>query len=165
MIEERFFGLREVRSARTVLFFASFRSEVDTFGMICRSLDHGKKVVLPRVNARELELLEIMAIGELAPGYMGIPEPFISSAERQVSVNDIDVIIVPGAVFDDCGNRIGYGGGYYDRLLSHLQSNTIVIAPAYEEQVIPSVPAEPHDRKVHIIITDKRTIRCFYRDI
>jgi len=58
------------------------------------------------------------------------------------------------------GNRIGYGGGYYDRLLSGMQKHVPVIAPAYEEQIIDSIPSEPHDRKVQIIVTDRQLIRC-----
>ena len=67
---------------------------------------------------------------------------------------------IPGTAFDETGNRIGYGGGFYDRLLAQLQKPVPIIAPTYEEQVIDSVPTDPHDKKVNIIVTDRREIRC-----
>jgi 5-formyltetrahydrofolate cyclo-ligase len=69
-------------------------------------------------------------------------------------------VIIPGAGYDTSGNRIGYGGGYYDKLLSELTNKIPIIAPAYEEQVVDSIPEEPHDIKVHMIVTDRRVIWC-----
>jgi 5-formyltetrahydrofolate cyclo-ligase len=159
-IQERLFALQEFRASKAVFFFASFRSEADTFVMIRKSLDEGKKVVLPKVEGKDLGLYEIRGLDELVPGCMGIPEPSVLGDDRKVGINDVDIVIIPGAAFDETGNRIGYGGGYYDRLLAGLRKSVPVIAPAYEEQVIDSVPAEPHDKKVSIIVTDRREIRC-----
>ncbi len=159
-IAERLFSLNEIRQARTVFFFASFRSEVDTFPMIMRCLAEDKRVVLPRVEGTDLGLYLINHPDELAPGYIKIPEPTVISDDRKVSIHDVDAIVVPGAAFDPRGNRIGYGGGFYDRLLAGLQKSVSIIAPAYEEQVIESVPAEQHDRGVTIIVTDRQEIRC-----
>jgi len=159
-IEVRLFDLNEFKTAKTIFFFASFRSEVDTIGMIKQALDEGKRVVLPRVEGQILGLYEIKNLDELAPGYMGIPEPSVLTDDRRISINDVDAVIIPGAAFDQTGNRIGYGGGFYDRLLAQLQKPVPIIAPTYEEQVIDSVPAEPHDKKVNIIVTDLREIRC-----
>jgi len=145
---------------------------IGVVGMIRMSLEGSKRVVLPRVEGQNLGLYEIKSLDELAPGYMGIPEPnpqlphFNKGGEggfydiRRVSINDVDAIIIPGAAFDETGNRIGYGGGFYDRLLAQLQKPVPIIAPTYEEQVIESVPTDPHDRKVNIIVTDSREIRC-----
>ena len=157
-IEGRLFELNEIKHAKTLFFFASFRSEVETSGMIRRSLKEGKTVILPRVEGTALGLYRIMGPDELIPGCMKIPEPSVLTDDRKVQINDVDVIVVPGAAFDRSGNRIGYGGGFYDRLLAQLQKPVPVIAPAYEEQVIDVVPAEPHDKKVSIIVTDRRVI-------
>jgi len=159
-IEARLFLLPEFTTAKTIFFFASFRSEVDTVGMIRRALDEGKRVLLPRVEGHNLGLYEIKSLDELVPGYMNIPEPFVLTDDRKITINDINAVIIPGAAFDETGNRIGYGGGFYDRLLAQLQKSVPVIAPTYEEQVIDVVPAEPHDQKVSIIVTDSREIRC-----
>jgi 5-formyltetrahydrofolate cyclo-ligase len=159
-IEARLFNLPEFSAAKTIFFFASFRSEVDTIGMIRMSLEAGKRVVLPRVEGQNLGLYEIKSLGELGPGYMKIPEPSVLTDDRKITINDVDAVIIPGAAFDKNGNRIGYGGGFYDRLLAELQKPVAVIAPTYEEQVIESVPTDPHDKKVSIIVTDRREIRC-----
>jgi len=160
MIRESLLSLDEFRHAGIIFFFASFRTEVDTAELIKASLSAGKRVVLPKVDTdnHELLLFEVRDFGELVPGYMGIPEP--SFRETQMSINDVDLVIVPGAGFDALGNRIGYGGGYYDRLLSGLQRRIPVIAPAYEEQIADALPAEPHDIRVDVIITDRQLIRC-----
>jgi 5-formyltetrahydrofolate cyclo-ligase len=162
VINERLMSLDEIRNANVLFFFASFRSEVNTLDAIAQLLSDGKRPVLPKVdNERHVLLLyEVKDMGELAEGYMGIPEPTALSADRMVEINGVDAVIIPGAGFDVEGNRIGYGGGYYDRLLSLLTRRVLVVAPAYEEQIVESVPAEPHDIKVDVIVTDRRVIRC-----
>jgi 5-formyltetrahydrofolate cyclo-ligase len=159
-IEARLFNLPEFKTAKTISFFASFRSEVDTVSMIRRSLEAGITVVLPRVEGRDLVLYQIKGMHELVPGCWDIPEPSVVTEDRKINANSVDTIIIPGAAFDETGNRIGYGGGFYDRLLAQLQKPVPIIAPTYEEQVIESVPTDSHDKKVNIIVTDKREIRC-----
>jgi 5-formyltetrahydrofolate cyclo-ligase len=160
LIKERLFTLPEFISAKTVFFYASFRSEVETLSMIKESLKMGKSVVLPRVDKEKhrLRLYEIKDGSELSPGYMGIPEPSLRD-ERLVNLDDIDVVIIPGAAFDYSGNRLGYGGGYYDILLSESKKKIPIIALAYEEQLVDSIPSETHDVKVDMIVTDKRVIK------
>ncbi len=160
VIHSALFALDEIENAATLFFFASFRSEVDTIEMIRHALAAGKKVILPKVIAESrLALYQIMSTDELLPGFMGIPEPSENSG-LLCRVNDVDVVIIPGACYDETGNRVGYGGGYYDRLLAEINNAFPIIAPAYEEQILAEVPAEPHDRKVNIIVTDRRVIRC-----
>jgi 5-formyltetrahydrofolate cyclo-ligase len=153
-IEARLFGQSEFRSAAVIMFFASFQSEVETHHMIRRALAEGKRVVLPRVKGKELELLEIENYErDVAPGAWGIPEP---ERGRPVELKDIGLIVMPGAVFDVRGNRIGYGGGFYDKLLPLYTGRTVALA--FELQIIPEVPAAAHDIPVHMIITEKRII-------
>ena len=159
-IEELLYGTEEFRTAKTISLFASFRSEVGTFGIIRKLLTEGRRVVLPRVEGQLLGLYEIRSLDELLPGCMNIPEPTVLSDDRKLSINDVDAVIIPGAAFDETGNRIGYGGGFYDRLLAGLRKPAPIIAPAYEEQVIASVPAFAYDKKVSMIVTDRRVIRC-----
>jgi 5-formyltetrahydrofolate cyclo-ligase len=161
LIKEKLFSLEEFRQAPVVFFFASFRSEVSTFAQIEEALSLGKRVILPSVDSRkkELRLYEIKELSELSTGYMDIPEPAVSE-ERERDINDVTLVIMPGAAFDPKGNRLGYGGGYYDRILSRLRRKIPLVALAYEEQILDSVPAGPHDIRVHIIVTDRRVIRC-----
>ncbi len=162
LIRERLLSLGEIREAKVFFFFASFRSEVDTIVPMKTLLAEGKRIVLPKVDRQNhlLLLYEIKDLEELVSGYMGIPEPSVLSEDRMVAVDGLDTVIIPGAGFDAAGNRIGYGGGYYDRLLSPIQRDVTIIAPAYEEQIVESIPTEPHDVRVGMIVTDRRVIRC-----
>jgi 5-formyltetrahydrofolate cyclo-ligase len=120
----------------------------------------GKRVLVPKVDKQRhrLRLYEINDLKELSPGYMGIHEPSLPD-ERLREINDIDLIIIPGTGFDFSGNRLGYGAGYYDTLLSDVKKKFPFVALAYEEQLIDSIPAELHDVKVDIIITDRKVMR------
>ena len=121
-----------------------------------RALAEGKRVVLPRVKGKELELLEINNFdGDVAPGAWGIPEPEKGTA---VELGSIDLVIVPGAAFDSRGHRIGYGGGFYDRMLPRYSGMTVALA--FELQIVPEVPVDPHDIPVRKIVTEKRVIDC-----
>jgi len=161
LIKERLFSLSEFQQAPIVFLFASFRSEVSTFPQIEEALALGKRVILPSVDSlnKELRLYEIKELSELSTGYMGIPEPAVAE-ERERDINDVTLVIMPGAAFDPRGNRLGYGGGYYDRLLSRLRRKIPLIALAYEEQLVDSLPTGPQDVRVHMIVTDRRVIRC-----
>ncbi len=153
-IEERLFSLPEFTSARAVLFFASFRSEVETGPMIRRALASGKRVILPKVRGKELELFAIKNLDkDVSPGAWGIPEPRESAPVR---LSEIDAIIVPGAAFDEHGNRLGYGAGFYDKLLSAFTKPTVALA--FEEQIVSEVPAASHDIPIKKIVTEKRVI-------
>lgn len=158
-IKQRLLALPEFLSARSVLFYASFRSEVETAGIIREALSMGKRAILPKVDKGRhgLRLYEIQSLDELAPGFMGIPEP-IRTEKREILLDETDLVIIPGAGYDYSGNRLGYGGGYYDILLSGRKKNMPVIALAYEEQLIDAIPAEKHDVKVDMIVTDLRVI-------
>ena len=153
-IEQRLWLLPEFRSASTVMFFASFRSEVETGPMIRHVLASGKRVVLPRVKGRQLALFEIKDFDtDVSPGAWGIPEPVES---HPVPLTAVDLIITPGAAFDESGNRLGYGAGFYDRILSSFPRMTVALA--FEEQIVPQVPTDPHDVPVKKIVTEKRVI-------
>jgi 5-formyltetrahydrofolate cyclo-ligase len=156
-IEAKLFGLPEYRAASVVLFYASFQSEVETHHMIRRALSEGKRVVLPRVKGKQLELLEIANFDrDVSPGAWGIPEP---ESGRQADLKDIGLIVVPGAAFDEKGNRIGYGAGFYDRLLPFYKGRTVALA--FELQIVPEAPSDLHDIPMQKIITEKRVIDVY----
>ena len=167
-IEKRLFSLKEFQKTDSILLYVSFRSEVNTMNYLEDVVSLGKTLILPRVDSRQrtLRLFEIKDVSELSPGYMGILEPRIKK-DREVSLNKIDLVIIPGTGFDITGSRIGYGGGYYDRLLSYeskqlarVEKHIMTIALAFEEQIGKKIPTEPHDIKVDMIVTEKRTIHC-----
>ena len=166
-IEKRLFELDNFKKANSILMYVSFRSEVNTRKFLDDIHKMGKRLILPLVDARHkvLKLYEVKDNSELAPGYMGIPEPDVRE-NRRVTIKDIDLVVIPGTGFDIQGNRLGYGGGYYDRLLSYESKQLAevehipTVALAFEEQIGEEIPAEPHDIQVDMIITDKRLIRC-----
>lgn len=160
LIKYNLFNFTGFKEAKTVLFYASFGAEVDTISMIEESLQMGKRVLVPKVDKERhrLRLYEIKDLRELSPGFMGIPEPSLPD-ERIRDTKDVDLVIVPGTAFDYSGNRLGYGAGYYDILLSGTEKKIPFVALAYEEQLIDSIPSETHDVKVGIIITDRHVIK------
>lgn len=162
-IRSRLKLLKEFREAKAVLLFASFRTEPDTHLLIKDCLKQQKRVFLPRVNIskRELEIKEIDPSEELIKGHWGIPEPPDRAPSRDI--NEADLIIVPGLCFDRKGGRIGYGAGYYDKLLSNLKRPVPVVAIAYDEQIVETVPIETHDKRVDIIVTDREVIYCGHK--
>ena len=162
MIHERLYALDAFIEANVIFSFVSFRTEVDTFRIIKKAFLDNKKVVIPKVSkaTHMLLLYEIKDMDELLPGSMGIPEPSVTTDDRSFSIHDVEIVIIPGLGFDIHGNRIGYGAGYYDKLLAEMKKAVPIIAPAYEEQVVDSIPSEAHDVKVNGIVTDRCVIRC-----
>ena len=162
-IHSRLFFLPEFVTAKTLAFYVSFKSEVLTGTMIREALSLGKAVVVPITDLanRRLKLSRIVDYtADLAPGTWGILEPK-PECIRPVALEEIDLVIVPGAVFDQKGCRIGYGGGFYDNLLKSVQERRPSVALAFELQMIEEVPVESgHDEPVDIIITEERVIRC-----
>ncbi len=160
MIMDKVLSSPDFKKAKTILYFVSFRSEVATLPHIEEALKRGKRIVLPKVDniERRLILYEILDTKEIKPGFMGIPEPE-AVPERQRDINDVNLVIMPGVAFDPDGNRLGYGAGYYDKLLAGLKRDIPLIAIAYEEQIVNALPSEDHDVRVNKIVTDKRVIQ------
>ena len=155
-IKERLFGLKEFRDAGRVLFYVSYSGEVFTHEMIKQALKD-KKVVLPISNKHDntLSLSIIKSWDDLEIGSYGILEPK-KECIKDVQIDDIDLIIVPGVAFDLNGNRMGHGKGYYDKLLE--KTKAITVGLAFEFQLVEKIPTELHDKPVDIIITEKQII-------
>ncbi|MBF0607950.1 MAG: 5-formyltetrahydrofolate cyclo-ligase [Candidatus Magnetobacterium sp. LHC-1] len=163
-IKTRLLRLRQFRDATTVMFYASFRSEPETLTIIADALGSGKLVALPKVDMlkRQLDIYEIRNMGELVSGCMNIPEPDVSQSRRidTEQLSRFDLIVMPGVAFDTAGGRLGYGGGFYDRLLSSMQyRHPLLVALAYTEQMVDDIPMQEHDVRVDMIITDTGIIR------
>lgn len=161
-IMDRVLGMALYQSAATVFIYVDFRSEVITRPLIDHMLRCGKKVVVPVTLIKEKDLLAVTITDpdkELAPGYCSIPEPIVEIREKQMFSPDlIDIIFLPGSVFDEQGGRMGYGGGYYDRFVSEKAPQAVRVGLAYELQMIESAPLQPHDELLDFIITEERTI-------
>jgi len=159
-------NLPEWQRAKKVMIYLPFRKEVDTTGLISRAFAEGKHVVIPacRENPRRIIASRLLDIAEdLTPGAWGILEPK-PEALRQVCPSEIDLVLVPGVAFDRCGNRLGYGAGYYDRFLRTLRPNVKAMALAFQLQVLEQIETKEHDSPVDMLVTEEGLIDCaFFR--
>lgn len=153
-------SIPDIHTARTIFIYVSFKNEVQTHDIICKALVEGKIVAVPFIDNKNKKLVasRIYNISDLAPGTLGILEPKRDSVQP-LSIEEIDVIIVPGVVFSEKGWRLGYGGGYYDRFLYSTTHKSFALA--YELQIIPELPHDDrYDVPVDYIVTENRIITC-----
>ncbi|MCL2297053.1 MAG: 5-formyltetrahydrofolate cyclo-ligase [Proteobacteria bacterium] len=171
-IAQRIMVLPSFLAARTVLLFHPFGSEWEATLLVQEALQNGKTVVLPRVlsnqgTSRRMVLQTIEDIArDTAPGMRGIFEPL---PERPVvSPGAIDWVLVPGVAFTPRGDRLGYGGGFYDqllpqmtaRVLRHVPRHVPHIAGAFDVQIVDALPTDPHDCPMDAIYTERRVLHC-----
>jgi 5-formyltetrahydrofolate cyclo-ligase len=153
IVESRFF-----KESSVIMAYMPIQNEIRTDLLIERSIASGKTILLPRIkDAETMEAVPIQSLGsDLIKGYMGImePDPSIPAANPQT----IDLVILPGIAFDRKGYRIGFGGGYYDRFITRLRNDCILLAPAYDFQVLEHIPAEAFDQPVDMVVTEKEII-------
>jgi len=158
-IARRIGALASFEGARVVLVTLPYRSEWNAALLARHALAAGKIVAAPRVDppSRMLRPLRVVDLdGDVEPGYRDIPEPRVSCPP--VALDAIDWVLVPGVAFDAAGRRLGYGGGFYDRLLPLLPRGVPRVAGAFEAQIVDAVPAMPHDVAVDCVVTEVRTL-------
>lgn len=159
-IMDRLFDFANFLEAKTVLFYMNVNSEVATDTMIRKAMEYEKGIVLPWVDRKEKQIVSFRIEDmdkDVQPGYLNIPEP-IPQRCKVMPFEHIDLAIMPGIAFDERGGRIGHGTGFYDRVIPKLDVTTRKVALAFECQIVPQIPMEPHDRYTDIIITENRTI-------
>jgi 5-formyltetrahydrofolate cyclo-ligase len=157
LIFERLILLPQYSSAQTVLCYVSFRSEVATHAFISQLWADRKQVVVPYCVAQHLKLFRLNRFSDLAPGTLGIlePKPDLRGYElRSAAVQELDLLVIPGLAFDRHGGRLGYGKGYFDRLLTGARSDALLAAVAFECQLFDAVPMQPYDVRVDVVITE-----------
>ena len=155
-IFEQLITVPEFKRADRIYTYVSMDNEIDTIMLIDYSLSLEKRVFVPRVSGRDMEFYEISDISELSPGYMGIYEPDINGKEPDYSRTGF--MCMPGLAFDKSYNRIGYGGGFYDRYLS-VENKLYKAALAYEAQLLESIPAQDGDVRPDMIVTEESIYR------
>lgn len=158
-IWHRLFAEVEYVRAGVVMLFLSLPGEPDTTPLVLRCWQDRKRVLAPKVswNQRRMLPVEIRSLtDDLSVSQMGVREP-VSGIPFPVSM--IDLVIVPGLGFDEFGNRLGRGRGFYDRFLAHPEFKGRTCAVAFEQQVVPAIPTGPLDRPVHMLVTDEKVRR------
>lgn len=152
-------ALERYQGARTVMAYMTFGSEFLTDRFIGHALAASKVLVLPRID-RSHDRLELHAVrdldAELTAGPWGIREPRPDFCPP-VAVATIDFILVPGLGFTPRGDRLGYGRGYYDRLLAQREPHTAVVAAAFAVQMLDAIPVSTRDAPVDLVITEVET--------
>jgi len=152
----------EYQRAHVLMLFLSTPYEVDTRQLAIQAWADNKTVLAPRVawDQRRMLPVEIQSlVSGVEDDFMGIREPVEG---MPVPVADIDLVIVPGLGFDEQGNRLGRGRGFYDRFLSHPDFHGVSCALALEEQVVEAIPVGTTDVAVDMLVTDAR-VRHFNR--
>ncbi len=154
IIKSKVFALDEFKKAKSVLLFASFNGEVETYKMIKAVLKKGKTICLPfvakkkRLIARAIKNIEDSL--EAGPYTILQPRPDCS---KIMPKKDLDFIVVPGLAFDSRGYRLGRGGGYYDRFLANMPKRIHTVGVCFDFQIVSSVPRSSHDLPVKQIIS------------
>jgi len=155
------------QQADAVLGYMNFGSEFASELWINNVLADGRRLALPRVNrhTNHLELYWVDDLEEqLAPGLWGIREPVVERCKRLSSINEVEFALLPGVAFARNGARLGYGGGYYDKLLAKRvlggSNSPVLAAAAFTMQVVNDIPQEATDIKVEWIITEQEAISC-----
>lgn len=157
LIIDKLVGLDHYQKSKTVFVYMSFKNEVITSELIERMFSENKRVVIPYTDIKNTVIIpsEIKNIEEdLVLSKYGYYEP-VNEKIKVVEPEEFDLMIIPGVVFDKQLNRVGFGKGYYDRILCRKRKDAKVVAIAYEFQVLDEVPAEKHDIKMDMIITER----------
>lgn len=182
-LKDRFCGLKEYIEAECIFAYMSYNEEVRTNPIIEQAILDGKRVCVPRTYASGakrnsknepipdfMEFIYIESVDDCVPCYMGIPEPndFISGIDEN---GDLDIsrariadeksvlFLMPGLAFDKSLNRIGYGGGFYDKYLEgHADMRFLKVALCFDFQIYESLPVMAHDEKLDLVISPSMVI-------
>lgn len=154
IIKDKLLGLRYVQDAGCIMAYYSYKNEPNLLEFMHACLDRGKCVALPYVAGEDNLIPVNYNFGSVMKSNVyGIPEPVIMNDSEQ---EDPDVVLVPGIVFDESLNRIGFGGGYYDRFLQ--ETAALKIGVCFDCQIVAHICPEPHDIPMDLIVTEKRII-------
>ncbi len=157
IIADTLFSLEIYKKSQNIALYHPINGEVCTNIIFNKSVLDGKKLYFPKVLGSFLEFYLVNDFSDLEPGFKDIPEP--GAEATKINKDDLDLILIPGLGFDKFGNRLGYGGGFFDKYLEDLPKHKSV-ALAFDLQVLDCLPARKHDMKVGRIITESKAINC-----
>ncbi len=151
-------SLPQFQDASTVMMYLSLRYELDTAEAIEQAWALGKAVVVPRISWEQKTMAPVRIESfqdEFSVSVSGLRNPV---SQAVVPLENIDLVVVPGLAFDMQGNRLGHGGGYYDRFLCLPESKARRCGFAFDQQVVPCIPRENHDQVMDFVVTDTQTV-------
>ena len=150
-------AMPEYLASETVFCFVGSSREIDTTEILLHALSSGKRLCVPRCVSRGImELCQITSLEQLTPGTYGLLEP--SADAPVVQIDDVDFAVLPCTTCNHLGQRLGKGGGYYDRFLSHYRGGSVLLCR--EKLIRDEIPVEPHDYPIPWVLTE----RCLYED-
>ncbi len=164
-LQVRLFAEQEMEHPVCVFCYISTGKEAGTRRIIETLWQRGIQTAVPKVSGSEMDFFFIQDWEETSPGTMGILEPSLkkmgSERLKRAVVQDGSVFLIPGLAFDKQGDRLGYGGGYYDKFFNRIQNITCTkIGIGYEFQIVKTIPRERHDCLLDKIVTPTQTIVC-----
>ena len=148
VLQEKFLSSDLYRNARTIYGYLPYNQEVRTVPILERALADGKRVAVPKVYADEMRFIYLTDLSLVETGYSGIPEPIADGPEGD---DPTALVLMPGLAFTREGQRIGYGGGFYDKFLA-AEPNHPTVALCYDFQIVEQLPTEEYDIPVHEVI-------------
>ena len=154
-ITEALTQLPEYRNAERIMAYADYNHEVITRYIIEQAWKDGKEVAVPKVFGKDMVFYRLTDFSQLESGYFGIPEP--KEDGETVSWEEA-MMVMPGVAFDVNCNRVGYGGGFYDRFLEK-HPEVCRVAVGFSFQILPEVPTEPTDIRPQVIVTEENIYR------
>lgn len=145
-------AMPEYQAAETVFCFAGVKREIDTHLILEDVLSAGKRLCVPLCTAPgHMELRQITALSQLSTGSFSLLEPPVNTP--RISIDDVDLAVIPCLTCNHGGQRLGKGGGYYDRFLSHYRGGTVMLCR--EKLIREEIPVEPHDYPIPWVLTEK----------
>ena len=148
-IYKLFWNLPQYQSAKKVMCYLSFGTEINTWPLVEEMLQGGKSLYVPKIQGKELAVVPLHSKEQLVPGVWGIKEP---KQSQGIDPACLDLLVVPGLAFDMNGYRLGYGGGFYDRLLTSTSATTVGLVFS---SFVRDVPIEAWDKPVNIVVTEE----------
>ena len=147
-LAEKFYACPQYAAARTIYGYLPYNQEVRTVPMLQRALQDGKKVAVPKVYADEMRFIYMEDLSLVEKSDMGIPEPV---ADEPVADDPTALVLMPGLAFTEKGDRMGYGGGFYDKFLAQ-EPNHPTVALCYAFQMVEELPTQEHDIPVDLVL-------------
>ena len=156
-VQSRLIASEPFIQAKSVAFYSPINNEVATEQIFTAAKKNNKKIYYPRVAGDVLGFFAVSTLDDLVRGAFGVAEPI---SVEEISVAELDLVVVPGVAFDLHGYRLGYGRGFYDRQLVEKSTETVSVGLCFNLQLCESLPTEAHDQVLDFIATETKFIPC-----
>ena len=147
-LEELFLETKQYKEAKTIYGYLPYNQEVRTVPMLEQALKDGKRIAVPKCYGDEMKFIYLEDLSRVGPGYCNIPEPI---EDGPVAEDPTALVLMPGLAFTKNGDRMGYGGGFYDKFLAR-EPNHPTVALCYAFQMVDTLPTAEYDIPVDCVL-------------